>query len=61
MELWMKVLWAAALVMMLFVLWPRVRDWSKKGPKAGPGDWQAALLPIGLVVVFVILLIMMVK
>jgi hypothetical protein len=61
MELWMKILWAAALVMMLFVLWPRVRDWSKTGPRAGSGDWQAALLPIALVVGFVVILVMMVR
>lgn len=61
MELWMKIAWAAALVMMLVVLFPRVRDWSKTGPKAQAGDWQAALLPIALVVGFVMLLVMMVR
>jgi len=28
----------------------------KESPAAQPGDWHAALLPIGLVVVFVLLL-----
>jgi peptidoglycan/LPS O-acetylase OafA/YrhL len=59
MDLWMKIAWAAMLGMMLFFLYPRAREWLEKGPKAQSGDWQAALLPLVLVVGFVALLVMM--
>lgn len=56
----MKIAWAAALGMMLWFLYPRAKEWLEKGPKAQEGDWMAALLPIGLVIGFVVLLVMMV-
>ncbi|WP_430755140.1 hypothetical protein [Magnetovirga frankeli] len=56
----MKIAWAAALVMMLWVLYPRAKEWLEHGPKAESGDWQAVLVPIGLVIGFVVLLVLMV-
>ncbi|EGV52423.1 seryl-tRNA synthetase [Candidatus Endoriftia persephone str. Guaymas] len=53
---WMKILAAAAMVMMLFAMWPAYKHWSQNGPKAEKGDWMAVLLPIGAVIGFVILL-----
>lgn len=60
MDLWMKIAWAALLVMMLVFLFPRAKEWMEQGPKAQPGDWQAAILPLALVVGLVVLLVMMV-
>ena len=61
MELWMKVVSAAMLVMMLVYLYPSAKHWFKHGPKAKKGDWSSALLPLALVVGFVVLLIMAVR
>lgn len=58
---WTKILWAAAIAMMLFAMWPAYKQWSQHGPKAEKGDWQAALLPLLGVIGFVVLLIMMVR
>jgi len=57
----MKILQAAALIMMLVVIYPAFKWWTKNGPKAGEGDWQAAMLPLLGVVAFIILLIMLVR
>jgi hypothetical protein len=58
MDLWMKIAWAAALIMMLVLLFPRAKEWMEQGPKAQSGDWQAAILPLALVMGFVILLLL---
>lgn len=56
METWMKVVSAIALGLMLVFLLPRARQMAKESPKAQAGDWQAVLLPLGLVAVLVLLL-----
>ena len=61
MELFGKIALAAVLIMMLFFLWPAFKRWQEHGPKAGKGDWQAAALPLLLVVGLVILLIALVR
>lgn len=61
MELFLKIAAAAALILMLFYLWPVYKQWQEHGPKAQKGDWQAAILPLGAVVAFVILLILAVR
>lgn len=58
---WMKIAQAGLLVMFLVVLWPAAKWWAANSPKAGEGDWRAALLAIGAVVLFVLLLISMVR
>mgnify|MGYP001764794763 CR=1 FL=1 len=58
MSLWMKIAWALALGAMLVFLLPRARHMLKNSPKAGTGDWQAVLIPLVLVILFVLLLIM---
>ncbi|MBF0254949.1 MAG: hypothetical protein HQL47_00495 [Gammaproteobacteria bacterium] len=60
MDLWMKIASAGLLIMLLWFLYPRAKEWLEHGPKAQAGDWQAVLLPIGLVIGFVMLLIAMV-
>ncbi|WP_295399639.1 hypothetical protein [uncultured Thiocystis sp.] len=61
MELFLKIAAAALLVLMLFYLWPVYKHWQENGPKAQKGDWQAVILPLGAVVLFVIVLIMAVR
>jgi hypothetical protein len=61
MELALKIAAAAVLILLLFYLWPAYKHWQEHGKKAEKGDWQAAILPLGAVVAFVILLIMAVR
>ena len=61
MNIWLQIASAALVVLMLVFLYPTAKRWMSDGPKAKPGDWQAALIPLLLVVGFVILLIMLVK
>ena len=61
MELFLKIVVAAVLVLLLFRLWPVYKQWQESGRKAEPGDWQAALLPLGAVVLVVILLVWAVR
>lgn len=58
---WMKILAVVGGVMMLFVMYPAYKHWSKNSPKAEEGDWQAAILPLAAVVGLVVLLVMMVR
>ena len=60
-SMWIKIGSAVLLGAMLIYIWPRARYMLKESPKAGKGDWQAFLLPIAMVVLFVILLISMVR
>ncbi len=57
---WMKILSAVLIVGFIIYLWPRAKHLMQNSPKAQAGDWSAALLPIGFVVLFVIVLIMLV-
>jgi hypothetical protein len=57
---WMEIGMAILLGMMIIMLLPRAKAMLTQSPKAEPGDWQGAILPILLVVGFVILLIMLV-
>jgi uncharacterized membrane protein YphA (DoxX/SURF4 family) len=61
MEMFLKIAAAGVMIMMLFFLWPTVKNWQQNGPKAQQGDWMAAVLPLGGVVLLVILLVMMVR
>lgn len=57
---WMKILSAVLIIGFIIYLWPRAKHLMQNSPKAQSGDWSAALLPIGFVVLFVIVLIMLV-
>ena len=58
---WVKILSAVLIIGWIIYMWPRAKHWLQNSPKAQAGDWQAALLPIGAVVLFVIVLIMLVR
>ena len=49
----MKLAYAALVVALLFFIYPAAKYWLRNSPKAERGDWQAFLLPLGLVVLFV--------
>ena len=57
----MKILSAVALVMMIAVMYPAFKWWTKNGPKAEKGDWNAAILPLVAVVLFILVLIALVR
>ncbi|HID45088.1 MAG TPA: hypothetical protein EYP34_04980 [Chromatiaceae bacterium] len=61
MNIWLQIGSAVVVVLMLVFLYPAAKHWLQNGPKAEKGDWQAAAIPLLLVVGFVILLIMMVR
>jgi hypothetical protein len=61
MELFLKIAVAAALVLLLFRLWPAYKHWQDSGRKAEQGDWLAAILPLGGVVLVVVLLVLAVR
>lgn len=58
---WMKIAQAGLLIMFIIVLFPAARWWSKNSPKAQKGDWNAALLPLVGVVLFIAFLVYMVR
>jgi len=61
MDLFLKIVAAVAMGMMAFFAWHAYKHWQKEAPKPKKGDWQAALLPLGFVVLLVILLVAMVR
>ncbi len=58
---WMKIIAAAAGIMMLFVLWPAYKHWSNNSPEAEKGDWASVVFALGLVILFVSLMVMSVQ
>ena len=58
---WTKILWALVLVAFLAFLIPQWLRWRKDAPKAEPGAWSSAMLPIGGVVLLVLILILSVQ
>ena len=55
---WEQILLGIGAVIILFMFWPGVKAAMKKSQEAENPDWSGALIPIGIVVLFVILLIM---
>ena len=50
---WLKIGYAILIVTLIIFIFPAARYWLKNSPNAKQGDWQAFLLPIGLVILFV--------
>jgi len=61
MELFLKIGLAVVMVMLIWRLYPAAKHQMKNGPKGTSSDWNAALLPIAAVVLFVAFLIWMVR
>ena len=57
---WEKLLLGVFAVLILFWWFPGVKTLMRRSQEA-PKDWPAVLLPVGLVVLFVVLLIAMVR
>jgi zinc transporter ZupT len=60
MDLWMKVGSAILLVAMLAIMIPRARQMMKESPEGTTSQWISFLVPVGIVVLFVLLLMQLV-
>ena len=60
MDLWMKIGSAILLVTMLVILIPRARQMVKESPKGTTSQWISFVVPVGIVVLFVLLLMQLV-
>ncbi len=57
MVMWEKVLLGIVAVAILFLFWPGAKQALEQSRKVENPDWNAALLPIGIVVLFVVILV----
>ncbi len=60
MALWEQLLLGLLVVVVLVWFFPGLKHTLKTAPKATADDWKALLVPIGLVVLFVLLLLSLV-
>lgn len=60
MDLWMKIGSAILLIAMLAIMIPRARQMLKESPKGTTSQWISFVIPVGVVVLFVLLLMQMV-
>ncbi len=60
MDLWMQIGSAVLLVAMLVIMIPRARQMLKESPEGTTSQWVSFLIPVGIVVLFVLLLMQMV-
>lgn len=61
MSTWEQVLLGIAALVLVFFYWPGVKATLERSRQAKQRDWKAVLIPVGAVVLFVILLIVMSK
>jgi len=61
MELWQKVLLGVGVILIILWFRPGIKSVWKQSQEAEEKDWKGLLLPIGLVILFVVLLILMVR
>ena len=57
MQMWEQVLLGIGAVILVFIFWPGVKVAMQKSKEAENPDWQGVVLPIGVVVLFIILLV----
>lgn len=57
---WMQIVSALALVMFLVILFPRAMEMMRNSPKATSSDWNAVIVPLVMIVLFIVLLIKLV-
>ncbi len=60
MDLWMKIGTAVLLIAILAMIIPRAKQMTKESPKGTPAQWVSFLIPVGVVVLFVLLLMQLV-
>ena len=60
MDLWEAILAGVLVLAVLYFFGPGAKRAAQKAPKAGAGDWKAALVPILLVAGFVVLMLLMI-
>jgi hypothetical protein len=61
MQIWEQVILAAVAFAVLFFFWPGAKKAMEDSKNEENPDWKGALIPIGVVVLFVILLIALAK
>lgn len=61
MAIWEQVLLGIGAVIILLLFWPGAKAALERSRQAENPDWKGALVPIGAVILFVILLIMMAR
>ena len=57
MQVWEQVLLGVAALLLVFAFWPGVKVSMERSREAENRDWKGVLAPIGLVVVFIVVLI----
>ncbi len=57
---WLKIGSAAGIIIMMVLIFPRLRHSMKESNEAKNKDWLAVIIPLALVVLFVVLLTKMV-
>ena len=58
MPMWEKVLLGFAALIILFLFWPGTKKAMEQSKQAENPDWNGVLLPIGVVIFFIFMLIM---
>ena len=58
---WEQILMGMAALVLAFLFWPGVKVAMQKSKEAENPDWRGALIPVGIVILFVILLVMIAK
>lgn len=61
MPFWEQLLLGAAALILVFLFWPGAKAAMERSKSAEDPDWKGALIPIGAVVLFVILLIIVAR
>ena len=61
MQHWEQILLGVGALILVFAFWPGAKVVMERSRQAENRDWTGALLPIGMVVLFVIVLILIAK
>ena len=61
MAMWEQILLGIGAFIILFLFWPGAKAAIEKSKQAENPDWMGALIPIGAVIIFVILLILVAR
>ena len=58
--LWMQLILGLVAIMAIFAFWPGIKAGMEQSRKAENKDWAGLIFPLGLVVLFVVLLVQLV-